>query len=253
MGRNTAHLSAWRRGRPPSSAPRVEIAGDENPAPTDMPIGPRVTYRGRAHRRRKPCDALNSRRPQRLGRVLRVAGLRARSRLCRTGRRPLRFRDLSARDLPAGRRRHGPPCSRALLSQGRPADRSPCPALRTVVLLVRATLPAPFLAAALLATPFLPNHLLAVRFCARRFASPLWFAGRRRLPVRPGAFVLFLRRAVLSRGISTVGLGSVTTVRPRNFRPGSTMSVETANSEKPVLGFVGVLGADCCVGRGRSP
>jgi hypothetical protein len=33
--------SAWRRGRPPSSAPRVEIAGDENPAPTDMPIVPR--------------------------------------------------------------------------------------------------------------------------------------------------------------------------------------------------------------------
>jgi len=59
----------------------------------------------------KPCDALNSRRPQRLRRALRLPACARRSRLCRTGRRPLRFRDLSARELPAGRRRHGPPCS----------------------------------------------------------------------------------------------------------------------------------------------
>jgi hypothetical protein len=77
--RNSAHLSAWRRGRPPSSAPRVEIVGDERPARTDMPIVPRVTHRRRADRRRKPCDALNLRWPQRLGRALRVAGLRARA------------------------------------------------------------------------------------------------------------------------------------------------------------------------------
>src|SRR5260370_7886540 len=46
---------------------------------TDMPIVPRLTHRRPADRRRKPCDALNSRRPQRLRRALRVAGLRARA------------------------------------------------------------------------------------------------------------------------------------------------------------------------------
>ena len=122
------------------------------------------------------------------------------------------------------------------------------PPFRTVVFLATATLPAPFLAAALLATPFLPKLLLAARFCARRFAPALSFAVRRRLPARLGAFVafFFLRRTVLSRAVSTAGLGSVTTVRPRNLRPGSTMSVETADSVKPVLGLAGVLCAGIC-------
>jgi hypothetical protein len=51
-GRKTAHLSAWRRQ---SAAKR---AGPN----ADMPIVPRLTHRRRADRRRKPCDALNSRR-----------------------------------------------------------------------------------------------------------------------------------------------------------------------------------------------
>jgi hypothetical protein len=44
------------------------------------PIVPRLAHRRRADRGRKPSDALNARRPQRLRRALRVAGLRARIR-----------------------------------------------------------------------------------------------------------------------------------------------------------------------------
>jgi hypothetical protein len=117
------------------------------------------------------------------------------------------------------------------------------PTFRTVVNLAAATLLATFLAAALLTTPFLPKLLLAARFCARRFAPALSFAVQCRLPARFGAFVafFFLRRTVLS-----AGLGSVTTVRPRNLRSGSTMSIETGDSVKPVPGFAGVLSAGIC-------
>jgi hypothetical protein len=248
--RNTAHLSACWRGSLLQSGS----------AQTDMPIVPRLTHRRRADRRRKPCDALNSRQPQRLRRALRVACWRERVAAFVVPAADLFvFFVVPAADLlvfaifllasfrPDAVVTVRLAAERFFARGGLPIDPF-APPFRTVVFLATATLPAPILDAALLATPFLPELLLAARFCARRFAPALSFAVRRKLPARLGAFValFFLRRTVLSRGISTAGLGSVTTVRPRNLRPGSTMSVETADSVKSVLGFAGVLCAGMC-------
>ena len=152
---------------PNSDAPKLRII---------QPI-----YLAVSDRRRKPCDALNSRRAQRLRRALRVAGLRARLAVFVVPAADLFvfaifllaiFRpDAVVTVRLAAERFFG----RAAL----PIDPI-APPFRTVVFLATAPLPAPFLAAALLATPFLPKLLLAARFFARRFAPALLFVVERR-------------------------------------------------------------------------
>ena len=133
---------------PNSDAPKLRII---------QPI-----YLAVSDRRRKPCDALNSRRAQRLRRALRVAGLRARLAVFVV---PTEDFFVFAIFLLASFRPDT--VVRVRLAVERFFDRAAlpidpfAPPFRRVVFLATAPLPAPFLAATLLATPFLPKLLLA--------------------------------------------------------------------------------------------
>ena len=124
-----------------------------------------------------PCDALNSRRPQRLRRALRVAGLRARVAVFVV---PAAVRFVFASFLLASFRPDAVVTVRLAAERffarvGLPIDPF-APPFRTVFLLETATLPAP-LAAALLATPFLPKLLLErddIRFARIQHLRSSW-------------------------------------------------------------------------------